>query len=289
MARTPKKPLLTKKKVAWVGKRNVAIKGHALNYNAAIQARYVRRLTALVRQMTATTKREVVRLIKSDQSQITQDASTASQARILTNRLTARFNQLFASKAPELAENMVDDADKASKSSTYSSLKQLSGGLSIKTDIFNGPMNEVWTASVAENVGLIKSISQEYLKNVQSAVMRSISNGSGLQDLVPYLNNQEGVTLRRARNIALDQTRKAYNNLNKGRMNAVGIKQYEWLHSGGSQKPRQEHIAMSGQIYSLDNPPVIDSKTGERGIPGQLPNCKCRMVPVVSFDGSEGE
>ncbi|RIQ43658.1 phage head morphogenesis protein, partial [Bordetella avium] len=34
-----------------------------------------------------------------------------------------------------------------------------------------------------------------------------------------------------------------------------------------------------------DNPPIIDKTTGERGLPGQLINCKCRMRPVIDFSG----
>ena len=159
--------------------------------------------------------------------------------------------------------------------------------LSIRATEYLQRWKEVMTASIAENVGLIKSISEKYLTDVQGAVMRSITNGNGLQDLIPALERHEGITRRRARNIALDQTRKAYNSLNKGRMEALGIKKFEWLHTGGSQNPREDHIELSGQIFSFDNPPVIDKRTGERGFPAQLPNCRCRMLPVITFGDVE--
>jgi SPP1 gp7 family putative phage head morphogenesis protein len=98
------------------------------------------------------------------------------------------------------------------------------------------------------------------------------------------LQEYEGVTLRRARNIALDQTRKAYNNINKGRMQAIGVQKFEWVHSGGGQKPRELHIELDGQVFSFDDLPVIDERTGERGIPGQAINCRCTMVPVIEFE-----
>jgi uncharacterized protein with gpF-like domain len=31
--------------------------------------------------------------------------------------------------------------------------------------------------------------------------------------------------------------------------------------------------------------PVIDPRTGERGIPGQAINCRCVMRPLVEFKG----
>ena len=171
----------------------------------------------------------------------------------------------------------------------HSSMQKLSGGLSLKTSVISGTMKETMTASVAENVALIKSIPQKYGTDIAGAVMRSITAGNGLQDLIPALENYEGQTERRARNIALDQTRKAYNSLNKGRLQALGVKEFEWLHTGGSQKPRKDHQEMSGNIYRFDDPPVIDQRTGERGFPGQAPNCRCRILPVIRFDTGEEE
>lgn len=288
-------PLLTKKRAAYVARRKPqTLNGKTLNYNAAVQERYARALTALVKQMTTQTRRELEKFFKGESAEafFTMDANVGSDARILTNRLTRKFDQLFASKAKPLAESMVSQSDKASSAALHGSLKELSGGLSLKTSVVTGPMNEVMTASVAENVGLIKSISQKYLTDVQGAVMRSITTGNGLQDLVPFLEKHEGMTIRRARNIAMDQTRKAYNSLNEGRMIKLGLDEYEWLHTGGSKEPRQHHIELSGRIFSLTDPDrmaIIDPSTGQRGKPGDLPNCGCRMRPLIKFDEGSQE
>ena len=70
-------------------------------------------------------------------------------------------------------------------------------------------------------------------------------------------------------------------------MEKLGLKKFEWLHSGGGHHPRPDHVAMSGNIYSFTSLPIIDSKTGERGIPGQAINCKCVMRPVIEFEQGE--
>jgi SPP1 gp7 family putative phage head morphogenesis protein len=286
-------PLLTKKRAQWAGKRGGAtFKGSKLSYNASSQDKYVRALQGLVKQMTAQTIREVKRLFETHAMDGTMmaamDASNiASQARIVTNRLTAKFESLFGKKAKLLAERMVAAADKNSKSALHMSLKELSGGLSLKTDLMNARLRTITTATVAENVGLIKSIPAEFMTQVQGDVLRGITTGKGLEDIVPALEKYEGVTLRRARNIALDQTRKAYNNVNKGRMQAIGVKKFQWVHSGGGQHPRELHLELDGNVYSFDELPIIDERTGERGIPGQAINCKCTMIPVIEFDTGE--
>lgn len=282
-----KKIQLTRKRQAWAASRTAApvFKGEPLAHNAASAIRYVGQLSALTAQMTAQVKRDVLRLFKTDAaaSHFGQDATIASQSRILLANLGNRFNALFAKKAKPLAEGMVRDADRASTPALHSSLQKLSGGMSLKTSLNTPTLNEITKAAVAENVSLIKSIAQEYLQKVEGAVMRSITTGNGLQDLVPALEQYEGQTHRRAKNIALDQTRKAYNSINRGRMEALGVGKFMWHHSGGGAHPREDHIEMDGQIYRFDELPVIDKRTGERGIPGQAPNCRCTMSPVFDF------
>lgn len=287
-------PLVTEKRRAWAAPRkDVTFKGAMLNYNVAMQDRYVRALQSLVKQMTAQTIREVKKLLASPafdsaNGSAMDAANPASQARILTNQLTAKFESLFGRKAKELADRMVAAADRSSKVALGLSLKQMSGGLTLKTDLLNKSLRTTLTATVAENVALIKSIPREFMLQVQGDILRGLSTGQGLADIVPALEQYEGVTLRRAKNIALDQTRKAYNNINKGRMQAIGVKKFQWVHSGGGQKPRELHIEMDGNIYSFDDLPVIDERTGERGIPGQAINCRCTMVPVIQFGDEEG-
>lgn len=279
--------LLAKKRQTWAAQQSEAptFKGQQLHAPAAVSSRYVKALSDLTAQMTAQTEREVRKLFKTDaaSAHFAEDATIASQSRILLNNLAAKFNDLFAKKAKALAETMVEGTAKASASALHSSLEQLSGGLSLKTKISNPNLANIYKASVTENVSLIKSIPAQYMQKVEGAVMRSITTGNGLQDLVPALEQYQGQTHRRAKNIALDQTRKAYNAINKGRMQAIGVQKFQWNHSGGGAHPREDHVEMDGNIYSFDKLPVIDQNTGERGIPGQAPNCKCTMSPVFDF------
>lgn len=290
MATKTRGPLVTAKRIELATARGTKVaKGTKLAVNAAIQQRYAQALGALVAQMTAQVRREVLAVFKTPEAAayFATDATIGSGARITMNALANKFNALFARKAKGLATRMVNQTEKAATSGVYSSMQQLSGGLSLKTSIVTPDMVDTFKAIVAENVGLIKSIASGYLDQVQGAVMRSIANGNGLQDLVPALEKYEGMTHRRAHNIALDQTRKAYNNVARDKMQALGVESYIWNHSGGSNKPREDHIEMDGNTYRFDDPPVIDENSGETGIPGQAPNCRCTMTPVFHFDADE--
>lgn len=279
-------------------KKPSAIYGGRLNYNAAVAARYSARIDVLVSQMVSQTRRELMRLFKGNpaksaigqsygQPGITTDADISSQARILTNDLKNRFQQLFNRKSKGLADQMIGQANKASAVATQMSLKEMSAGLTISKTAIDKSMKTIIKASVAENVGLIRSIPEQYFTQVQGAVMRSITTGNGLQDLVPAIQKYDGITHRRAQLIAQDQTRKVYSNLNFERMAKVGVKKFEWVHSGGGAEPRPLHLELNGQIFSMDKLPVIDEKSGETGIPGQLINCRCVARPVITFEEDE--
>jgi SPP1 gp7 family putative phage head morphogenesis protein len=183
---------------------------------------------------------------------------------------------------------MVLRSNKASKATLSKSMESLTGGITLNFEQTSPELKEIMSATVAENVALISTITGTYLDNVQKSILRSITTGQGLKELIPSveenLNSFAGDTHRKAINVALDQTRKAYNNINRQRMEKIGQKKFEWVHSGGGQHPRQLHIEMNGNIYSFDDLPIIDKKKGERGIPGQAINCKCTMLPVIEFN-----
>ena len=263
------------------------VKGAALRLPSTAAIRYERQLQKLIAEMYRATRSELVKLFTSPvaiESHVATDASISSQSRILMNALTDRFTVLFARAAKRISSAMLDEIQTNSATGLRNSLKEISGKVTLKTDVLTAsPVADTITASVAENVALIKSIPQKFMDGVQGAVMRSITSGNGLADLDPYLKDAKGITERRATNIALDQTRKAYNSINRVRMQGLGIGKFEWIHTGGSQKPRPDHVEMSGNIYSFDDLPVIDQRTGETGIPGQAPNCRCTMRPVLDF------
>ncbi len=148
---------LTKKKSQWAKGRNVNLLGNKLAHNASIQQRYARKLHKLVQQMTQETLKQIKSLYRrqvvndSLRNQVyTLDINLGSQARITMNYLTNKFTKLFASKAKNLADQMFGQVDKTSKTNLHSSLKQLSGGLSLKTGIVTPEFEEIASATIAE-------------------------------------------------------------------------------------------------------------------------------------------
>ncbi len=291
---------LAKKKKQWVKqfRPTAVMRGKPLQYNVSVQQRYVSDLKKLMGEIIKKTEAEVKKIYRSDASKefFTQDASVSSSARIRLNKLLETIENLINGSVASIVNQMLAGTDQTSKSSLHQSLKDLSGGLLIKTDFQTNGTQEVITASYNANVDLIKTMSGNYIDSVRGAVFRSIQSGGGLETLIPeiesHLNDQAKQTLNKAKNIALDQTRKAYTAINKARMEKIGVKKFEWIHSGGGRSPRIYHktdfpTGLNHGIFDISDPPVIDVKTGQRGLPGEAINCKCTMRPIIQFDDGE--
>lgn len=277
---------LHQNKAKWVKQfKSATLKGAPLHNNAAVEHRYASKLSKLIEKMTRETMREIEALYKTPHAKnYFTDASPASQARILMSALQIKFENMFGRDAGIIAGGVINDIDKASVSALNASLEGIAGAkFTVNTKIISANLKETMKASIAVNAQLIKSIPNEYINKVSGAVYRSITSGQGMADLRPQIQAIGGMTERKAKNAALDQTHKAYNAINADRLQKAGVKKFEWVHSGGGRHPREDHIAMDGQIYSYDNLPVIDKNTGERGLPGQAVNCKCTQAPVFSF------
>lgn len=153
--------------------------------------------------------------------------------------------------------------------------------------------------ALEENVALIKTIPEKYFAKIGKAVEMRTAGKMTRGALVKRIKEIGGVTQRRAEMIADDQTAKVTEKMMLQRCRNAGIKRVMWMHSSISIHPRDYHKTrwdghtgkfngkpngLNGYIFPIDKPPVIDRKTGERGYPAQLINCKCYLTPVLLVD-----
>lgn len=270
-------------------KRNRDAKGSPLNVSISIGHRMNKRIQSRIDEMIKATERDIKRLFDGgDYTGYAMDENTGSQARILMSKLWKRFEQLFRSIAYPITKEMVRMAEKDSAASLKASMGKIVDGFTLPAEAMTPQLQEIIAASSARSVALIKRVPAEYLGPIETAVYQSIATGRGLADLKPFLEKQ-GVKVKNwAHNVSLDQTRKVYNDMAIGRMRNIGVDEFTWVHSGGSNHPREYHRdVLNGKVFKISAPPVIDPRTKERGFPGQLPFCRCRLAPIVSFKPKE--
>lgn len=244
----------------------------AIRPSAAVRDKYQRRLLALIDEMTTSARYWT----RADyRAEMGMDASPARALRDAMRKLSTRWSRKFDDLAEKMARDFGRDAESYSNKAFAAALRDAGFTVRFKP---TRAMNESLQAVIGENVALIKSIPEQYFKNIEGAVMRSASVGGDLSQLTDYLENQAGVTRRRAEFIARDQNNKATAVYTRTRQLELGITKARWRHSAGGKHPRESHVAFSGKTYDVTKGAFID---GEWIYPGQLPNCRCVAESVI--------
>jgi len=271
-------------------------KGSRIFTSAKQLMAYKKKIKAWTKSMRREVERRVLALFEAPVGEeyreiqkglLTLDESISSQSRILLNSLIKKYKKLFSTRSKEASEIMVRGILSDTKKNLNRSLKQAEKDITVNSGLIPSylPENvkETSKAIVLENIGLIKSIPEEYLNDISGDVMRGIIGGGNLQEIKRALLKHGQITERRADIIAEDQVRKATNAVAAERMKSSGIEVFEWIHSGGGKTPRKYHQERNGKFYRFDDLP-INPQTGEREIPGQAPNCRCTMRPIYEFE-----
>lgn len=251
--------------------------------NFGMQVELRRRLDRVIDEMHRSVTWHALAAYRNNPPEMAQDASPAAELdrvmRSLAWRWRKRFNELSVFLASWFAKSIMQRSDAALRAS----LKK--AGWTVKFQM-SPEMNDVLRATIAENVALIKSIPEQYLVQVQGAVMRSIIRGRDLGPLAKELEEHYGVTKRRAALIARDQNNKATSAMSHARQAALGIKTDIWMHSHAGREPRPSHVAMNGKPYDIKKG-MWDDHEKEWVFPGQLINCFPGSASVQFADSVE--
>lgn len=247
--------------------------------NQGIEAAYRKRLDKLVDEMQRSVVYWLTAAYRRNVPEIAQDESPAMALTKMMRRLAKQWQRRFEEAAQPVATEFAETSMSAADLSLRNALRQK--GFSVQFQMTRAA-NDVFQATVQENVGLIKSIAAEHLQDVQGLVMRSVTQGRDLEGLVEDLQKRYGVTKRRAAFIARDQNNKATATITRVRQQGLGIKQAKWRHSRGGKHPRKSHQEADGKAYDVDKGMLID---GEYIRPGELPNCRCVAISIIpGFD-----
>ena len=127
---------------------------------------------------------------------------------------------------------------------------------------------------VEENAGLITKISAADVERIAQTVGSGLSQGMDFDALKRELRKTQGFDDARAERVALDQTAKLSQAVQRENAKAVGLTRAVWVHVPGKYTSRETHIAMNGKQFDLDEG-LYDPEVGRKVLPGELPYCRC--------------
>lgn len=249
-----------------------------LHPNAGLTAAYRAKLEKLIDEMDASVQYWVRTRYKNNEPLMAMDdVLPANELKRVLRELSKRWLKNFDDAKWELADYFTGAVSKRTDAALRAILRK--GGFSVKFKMTRA-MRDVFNATRAQNVALIKSIPEQYLKNVEGAVMRSVQAGRDMGTLAKFLEKNYGVTRRRAAFIARSQNNLATASMNRVRQVELGITKGKWRHSGAGKHPRPTHVKNNGKLYDVKRgwwDPAV-----KRYIwPGTEPGCKCVSISVI--------
>jgi SPP1 gp7 family putative phage head morphogenesis protein len=178
-------------------------------------------------------------------------------------------------QAKKIASLFSRSVDRLNRDRFISSVEKTIG-IDLNRVVESEKIEDVLKISVRENVSLIRSIPEQYLKNIESIVYSGTVQGSAASSMIKLIQKAGGVSKRRAKRIARDQTSKLNSALTQKRSQVIGATEYIWR-TAGDDRVRSTHKANNGQVFRWDDPP---KKTGH---PGHDIQCRCIAQPIIKM------
>lgn len=248
--------------------------------NAGYQARYRREMQKMIQPMYEETLTEVTELHTSE---------FARDAKLTLTKLMAmlrkKWYKIFERRAKDIARWLVNTIGHRTKEATMQQLKKI--GFLIKPQ-YTDTMKDFATELIANNVSLIKSIPQKFLRRVQRIVREAWLRGGDRQYIYERIRKLVDKAKynadRRAYLIAKDQMNKITQGMALQNAIAYGATGGEWIHVPGEFSSRETHIHMDRQRFDL-TVGIYDPAVKKNVLPAELPYCACQFRAL--FPGSE--
>jgi SPP1 gp7 family putative phage head morphogenesis protein len=251
--------------------------------NAGIRQRYQRRMVALIREMADSVEYWLQAQRRAAPPVLASDAIPADQMQDEVHRLFEQWRDRFDREAPKMANSFVRGQFSSTNAAMRMALRE--AGWSIEFTM-TPAMRDAFEASLAENVGLIKSIPSQYLQEVEGIVMRNYAAGRDLKSMAAEIRARYHVAANRAVLISRDQSNKSSAVVQRARQQELGITQAIWMHSHAGRTPRPTHVAMNGKRYDVSKG-MWDSAVQKFIWPGELISCRCQGRSVLPFTPAE--
>lgn len=205
-------------------------------------------------------------------SQLTTDAAPELSGVVLS--VEAGVSQLMVTLRLRL-ERWAARVEAAQRAKWAASVRRATG-LDISMMVGPADMRLPLSTVIENNVGLVRSVSDQTRDRITSAVMRGLSEKKVPREVAKEIREAVGMGRTRSLRIASDQLSKVGAVLNTERAQQAGLEYYEWI-SSGKVHARPEHAARNGKRYEY----------GHFGSdePGLAINCGCNGRAVLSLDG----
>ena len=126
----------------------------------------------------------------------------------------------------------------------------------------------------------IKGWTEDEIVKMREVVGQMAIEGKNTKTIAAYIQKEFGISQRHAKFLARNESAIATSSYLTAKYTAEGFDKFRWeAIIDGRERPL--HKKLNGQIFMFDDPPIIDERTGQKGLPSQTYNCRCSFSPVI--------
>lgn len=250
------------------------------------EKKYQKELNKLGKALIKSVREEVLAFLKAQQSDYVIDGIGANLATIF-RRLNQQFTgTVIAGFAEQTASGAIESVNTANKGRFERSVGKATG-VNLSGIIAEEGLGDFVELSISKNVSLIKSLPEEYLKQVETIVNNGVINGSRFSTIAKEITAMKGSVnsklAGRIKTIARNEIQTINAQLSQRRSESLGIKEGIYRTSE-DEKVRKCHKELNGKRYVLSKGAWSPS-CGKFIIPGVTDiNCRCSFSPVIEVD-----
>jgi len=241
--------------------------------NKQAEVKYRRQLEILVKKLRSDVASQIVPLLKILESEYVSDGYAQTLEEAFDNLRKSYIG--IAANAKIAANTFTNDTDQANKKRFYKSIEK-AVGVDLGSIVQSEDLTNVLVATTRENVNLIRSIPEEYFKNIESIVFSGTIQGSNAGSMIKRIQKAGKTSEKRAKLIARDQSSKLNSALTQQRSQNLGIEEYVWRTSEDG-RVRENHKQHNGKTFRWDEPPK------DTGHPGHDIQCRCVAQPIINI------
>jgi SPP1 gp7 family putative phage head morphogenesis protein len=208
-------------------------------------------------------------------------------------------HKMLERKLAEIQKNIVHDINvrsvdaKKTVDSMEAGFKTVAKALEVQPEL-DARSREKLASEYSDNLKLyIQKFADQEIFSLREAVEENAREGYRFDKLIPKIKQRYGVSVRKAKFLARNETSIFMSKYHEQRYGEAGITDYIWSTSHDARvrpalfltpNERAEsgnHRVLDGRTFSFSNPPVVDPPTGRKANPGQDYNCRCVAIPVL--------
>ena len=184
------------------------------------------------------------------------------------NDLLTTLKKVAEKNADKYARNHIKEVRNFATKQFDEEIKSLVG---VNPVVRDPGLNGFLSASLNENIRLIKSIPSKYLDEVERVVLDGVLQGKSTDEIAEDVYKAGNKSTNNAKLIARDQTGNISMAVTKYRNEELGLKSFIWV-TVGDDRVRSTHRTRSGKKYTW--------KDGANGqFPGEPIQCRCIARP----------